>query len=153
MDVCHSGEELSISPSQILHSIRRCAVAKLVEHGIEPKPFRPNLKEFLIHGVKYSFPAVAGTLSRGVPTAHAAAPLKSVIADTGDPPPVWPYPRGNVRGIALEPIHRAVPEAALKDSKLYQMLALLDAIRAGRAREREIAVRELTARIEGRWNE
>jgi hypothetical protein len=31
------------------------------------------------------------------------------------------------------------------------MLALLDAIRDGRAREREIAVRELTKRIDKAW--
>jgi hypothetical protein len=36
----------------------------------------------------------------------------------------------------------------LKDRKLYELLALVDAIREGRAREREIAIRELTARID-----
>jgi hypothetical protein len=44
-----------------------------------------------------------------------------------------------------------VPEAAMKDPKLYEMLALLDSIRDGRVREREIAVRELTQRIDQAW--
>jgi hypothetical protein len=37
--------------------------------------------------------------------------------------------------------------AAKNDSKLYELLALVDAIRAGRAREQAIAVRELTVRL------
>jgi hypothetical protein len=143
--------DIGVVPSQISNSLRRSAKARLLEHGPEPRPYKPHLREFLIHGVKYCFPAVTGSLTRGIPTSYAAPPLNSVISDTGDPPPVWPYPRGEVRGIALMPIHRAVPEAALKDEKLYQLLALVDAIRTGRARERELASRELSARIEGQW--
>jgi hypothetical protein len=37
--------------------------------------------------------------------------------------------------------------AALRDDKLYELLALVDAIRDGRAREREIAARELKKRL------
>jgi len=33
---------------------------------------------------------------------------------------------------------------------LYELLALLDAIRDGRAREREFAIRELSARIDSK---
>ncbi len=144
-------EELQIVPSQIFKAIRRLAAARLVEHGEEPRPYKPNVKEFLVHGVKYSFPAVTGTLTRGIATAHAAPPLNSTIIESGDPPPVWPYARGDLRGIALHPIHRAAPEAALKDPKLHQLLALTDAIRSGRARERDIAARELNSRIDGQW--
>jgi hypothetical protein len=63
-------------------------------------------------------------------------------------PPVWPYAEGPLRGIAFSPLYKNVPQAALRDSKLYELLALVDAIREGRAREREIAIRELTARID-----
>jgi hypothetical protein len=143
--------EIKVVPSQISNSLRRSERARLLEHSNSPKPYKPHLREFLIHGVKYCFPAVTGTLTRGVPTSYAAPPLNSFITNAGDPPPVWPYPQGEVRGIALVPLHRAVPEAALKDEKLYQLLALVDAIRTGRARERELASRELTSRIEGKW--
>jgi hypothetical protein len=36
----------------------------------------------------------------------------------------------------------------LRDPKLHELLALVDAIREGRAREREIAIQELTKRID-----
>jgi hypothetical protein len=63
------------------------------------------------------------------------------------PPPVWPYAEGNTRGYALAPLYRTVPEAALRDPDLYQLLALADAIRDGRARERSLAEKALEKRL------
>lgn len=77
-----------------------------------------------------------------MPTAHSAPPLKNYITATESI--VWPDPEGDVRGEALAPIHKSVPAAARKDEKLYQALALLDAIRSGRARERKLAEDLLT---------
>jgi hypothetical protein len=115
-----------------------------------PWPNRANLKEFLIHGVKYAFPVHRGGIVRGSPTAHAAPPLKQQIAESFDPPPVWPDASGSARGVEFSPLYKNVPAAARRDPKLYELLALVDAIRDGRAREREIAIRELTARIDER---
>jgi hypothetical protein len=50
-------------------------------------------------------------------------------------------------GIALEPLYKTVPEASLRDPSLYELLALVDAIRDGRARERKIAEKELINRL------
>jgi hypothetical protein len=41
-----------------------------------------------------------------------------------------------------------VPVAVKKDSKLYEMLALVDAIRGGRSREKEAARKEIRKRLE-----
>src|SRR5206468_8327780 len=109
---------------------------------------RGNLKEFLIHGVKYAFPVERGGPTRGIPTAEAAPPLDQQLAQDFPLPSVWPYAQGTARGIAFSPLYKNVPQAALRDYKLYELLALVDAIREGRAREREIAIRELTARID-----
>jgi hypothetical protein len=144
-------EELGISVSQIHSAVHRGVAARLIEKNEQLQPSRPHVKEFLVHGVKYCFPAEAGQLTRGIPTAYAAPPLNSILIESGDPPPVWPYSKGEIRGIAFLPLHRAVPQAAMKDQKLYEMLALLDSIRSGRAREREHAVRELTQRIDRAW--
>jgi hypothetical protein len=54
-------------------------------------------------------------------------------------PPVWPWREGGTRGIALEPLYRTAPAAALRDPILYGLLALVDVIRDGRARGRKIA--------------
>ena len=160
------GEELAMSASQVFRSVERAEAAQLVnpvppslslqaqaapdrERPILPSwPNRSNLKEFLIHGVKYVFPVHRGGLVRGVPTAHAAPPLNQQVAESSDPPPVWPDAEGAVRGVEFSPLYKNVPAAARRDPKLYELLALVDAIRDGRAREREIAIRELTARID-----
>jgi hypothetical protein len=140
--------ELALSPSQVFMAVERGRVARLLDAQDQPKPNRANLKEFLIHGVKYAFPAERGGISRGVPTAYAAPPLNQLIVQAGDAPPVWPDPEGAVRGLEFSPLYHNVPRAARRDPKLYELLALVDAIREGRGREREIAIRELTSRID-----
>lgn len=155
------GKELFMSASQVFRSVERAEMARLLVAPIIPAPSNngehspggmlwPNrnyLKEFLIHGVKYAFPAERGGPTRGVPTAEAAPPLVQHFPDF-QLPPVWPSAEGAFRGIAFSPLYKNVPQAASQDPKLYELLALVDAIREGRTREREIAIRELTARID-----
>jgi hypothetical protein len=56
---------------------------------------------------------------------------------------------GNVRGQAIEPLFKTVPEISRNDEKLYELLALLDALRIGRVREQKIAIEEIRNRIIG----
>ena len=60
---------------------------------------------------------------------------------------MWPHPEGEVRGYEFSPLYKSAPAAAMKDKDLYAMLSLLDAIRDGRARERELAIKELKSRL------
>jgi DNA-binding Lrp family transcriptional regulator len=140
--------DLSLSPSEVHAAIKRLRASRLL-HGPNLKD-RPNisaLEEFLIHGLKYAFPAEHGEVTRGIPTSYAAEPLKSEVSISNDLPPVWPWHEGNTRGVGLEPLYKSVPQAALRDSNLYQFLALVDAIRDGRARERKVAERHLVHRL------
>ena len=138
--------ELFMSPSEVHAAVKRAAAAGLIDQSSKQVK-RVALAEFLIHGLKYAFPPVYGTITRGIPTAHAASPLVDMISGTDDLPPVWPYPEGTVRGYELKPLYRTVPQAVGKDQKLYELLALVDAIRAGRARERALAKAELKKRL------
>ena len=70
-----------------------------------------------------------------------------MIQADGELPPVWPDPEGTVRGEELRPLYRSAPAAARRDPALYELLALVDAVRAGRPRERKLAVAELEARL------
>jgi hypothetical protein len=130
--------DLGISTSQLHMAVQRCVAARLIEQGAASKPFRTALKEFLVYGVKYTFPVERKGATRGIPTGYAAPPLDKLIVQSPERPPVWPYAKGTVRGISFLLLHRIVPEAAMRDPKLYEMLALLGAIRDGRVREREI---------------
>ena len=141
--------ELSISQSEVHAGVRRAVAARLMSDATTAsgRPVRDALLEFLVHGVKYAFPPERGALTRGVPTGYAAPPLNKLIVGSSDPPPVWPYAEGSVRGLAFAPLYPSVPAAALKDARLYELLALVDAIRDGRARERTLAAKELESRL------
>lgn len=141
-------ESLSISPSEVSKALKRCVSAGLLHiAGPEKRVNRSALLEFLTHGLKYAFPPAMGSMARGVPTAAAAEPLKSRLLEGADPPAVWPYAAGKVRGVALAPLYKGAPKAALQDPKLYSVLALCDAIRSGRVRERNLAVELLEKEI------
>ena len=137
-----------LAVSAVHASLKRAAASRLVMFQ-ERKPLvlKAALLEFLVHGARYAFPPVQGGLTRGVPTAYAAAPLNALIAPSADPPPVWPHAKGSVRGLGLAPLYPSVPEAALKDTRLYAALALLDALRMGQARERDAAQKLLKAQF------
>jgi predicted nucleotidyltransferase len=143
--------ELSISQSEAHAGVRRAAAAKLMSDATAAggRPVLAALAEFLIHGVRYAYPLERGGLTAGIPTSYAAPPLNKVIVQPNEPPPVWPYAQGTVRGYSLEPLYPSVPAAAARDASLYELLALVDAIRDGRARERDLAARELSARLGG----
>jgi DNA-binding Lrp family transcriptional regulator len=140
--------ELGMSPSEVHGAVKRAQAARLL-HGSElgEQPNISALVEFVVHGLKYAFPAELGQLTRGIPTAHAAEPLKSLVTPGSDPPPVWPYGQGDTRGTGFSPLYPSVPVAALRDPELYELLALCDALRDGRSRDREIAEHELIKRL------
>jgi hypothetical protein len=113
----------------------------------EPSVNRSNAEEFLIHGLKYLFPARQEGLTRGVPTAWAAAPLADELVQVDEPPPVWPDAHGEVRGVALQPLHENAVQVARRDPALGEQLALLDAIRLGDGRVRSLAAKRLRERL------
>lgn len=139
-------QSLGMSASEVHAGVRRAQHARLYSEATK-EPLWPNLLEFVLHGVKYAFPPETGGRTRGVPTAHAAPPLSDVLA-SGDPtPPVWPSEFGSASGFAFAPLYRSVPVAASKDERLYELLCLVDAVRAGRVREQQLAGQLLTERL------
>jgi hypothetical protein len=138
--------DLALSPSQVHASLKRLERSRLID-AQTGRPLLKAVEEFLIHGVKYAFPAERGEPTRGMPTAYAAPPLSDQITGSGDLPPVWPDAEGDVRGITLEPLHRTAVKASRQDPAVRELLALIDALRDGRARERQLAEKELSARL------
>lgn len=141
--------ELGMSPSEVHAAAKRALAAKLaLKEGENIRPNVRALEDFLFHGIQYVFVPERGGLDRGMPTAYASAPMDSWFGDDKEPPPVWPDPEGKVRGESFSPLYKSAPIAAKNDPELYQLLALVDAIRGGRARERDIAKKELKKRLE-----
>ena len=143
------GEALSISASEVHASVKRAVASGLAvapSRG-EWSPVRPNLLEFILHGVRYVWPTTPGPVKRGVPTAFGAEPLASQLRAAPGEAPVWPHPTGNAKGPSLTPLYRSAPQAALTDPALHRLLALVDALRIGRARERSLAAKLMEAEL------
>jgi DNA-binding Lrp family transcriptional regulator len=140
-------KSLHMSPSEVHAGLRRAQAARLYAE-VNRQPIKENLIEFLLHGIKYAFPAETGGRTRGMATSYGAEPLKGYL-DVGDEPliPVWPMTDGALSGLSFSPLYQSVPFAASTDSALYELLCLVDAIRSGRVREQRIASELLSNRI------
>ena len=144
----HLASELQMSASEVHACVKRAAACHLL-HGPDLKN-RPNVtavEEFVVHGLQYVFPAERGELTRGLPTSYAAKPLQGIIAPGAEPIPVWPSADGTARGIAFAPLYKTAPIAASRDPRFYELLALADALRGGRPRERKLAEQALSERL------
>jgi hypothetical protein len=174
------GAQLGISASEVHGAMNRAASAALLDLD-RRRPRLAQLLEFLEHGIRYVFISRRGEITRGIPTAHSAPPLDTLLMQGpgplarmfanrdgqgsglneeggpstypslqkmfAEPPLVWPHPEGEVRGESIEPLYPSAVDAARRDSRLYECLALVDALRVGRAREKKLAIDQLTKRL------
>jgi hypothetical protein len=137
-------DSLGISQSEVSKSIARSKYTGLLDPTGKIVR-RLTMIDFLQFGIAYVFPQQPGALVRGIPTAHSAAPLNAIIQATEAY--VWPSGKGTLRGQSITPLYPSVVNAVQNDQKLYELLALVDAVRVGRAREKELAINELKSRI------
>ncbi|SHN00304.1 hypothetical protein SAMN02787076_02850 [Rhizobacter sp. OV335] len=86
-------------------------------------------------------------MSRGMPTAIAGPSLRQHFDLSNAVLPVWPDAQGDTYGPSLTPLHHTAPTASRLDEKLFDVLTLLDALRIGAARERELASTMLLERL------
>lgn len=138
-------QTLGISASKAFDSVKR-----LIAVGIAfPDGRRINrlaLIEFLEHGLQYVFPASPGVLRQGIPTGRSG-PVIADALDAGDEPLVWPCAGGPVRGRAIEPLVPKASELPRRSPGTYAALSLVDSLRTGRARERQLALHALRQRF------
>lgn len=149
--------ELCLSPSQVNSALKRLVSAGLItpyHPPGKPQPIIQACEEFFIHALKYVFPAKLGEIARGIPTSYAAPSFKGEISLGADAIPVWPYGDGTERGVALKPLYSSVPESISKhpDPLFYDLLTLIDAIRSGRAREKQIAIQKVSEILKSKVN-
>lgn len=135
-----------ISKSELSSVLNRCIGVGLVarDHKTgQPRVNRKALLGFLLHGIRYVFPVKPAGLVRGIPTAFAAPVMEGKVMTAGEEINVWPDPTGKAKGQAIAPLFKSVAKAVKEDAKLYEFLALVDAIRIGNAREARLAAQLL----------
>ena len=136
-----------MSASEVHKGIKRANCAGLID--LDDKTVnREALFAFLSSGVQYAFYPERGRITRGMPTGLAARPSNYASSNLENTA-VWPDKYGNTKGYALKPLYKSVPNAAKEDPKLYNLLALTDAIRDGEPRERDFAIGVLKRELVG----
>ncbi len=140
-------ESLLMSPSESNAAVKRAIQCGLMRPALgaesNPQPIAAAILEFLIHGIRYAFPAQVGGLTRGVVTGFATPGLENVIAEDGSPVAVWPWAQGTYRGYSLAPLFRRAPEAVQGAPRFHLYLALVDVLRQSSPRGREAAASRL----------
>ena len=137
---------LGISPAEIGNSLQRSMLAGLIDSS-KKRVMRNALLDFIHFGLPFVFPAIKGPAARGIPTGYAA-PIMSDYFMTNEQI-VWAHLKGTARGETISPLYPNAVEAALNDRQLYDLLALLDVMRLGKVREREIAMKLLKQIFDG----
>lgn len=138
--------EIGVSPSVVNRALKKGEELKLY-YPSRKRVSAPPLTEALIYGARYFLAPKRGGEARGIPTAWAAPPLSGEVSSAEALPYVWPDPTGVVRGLSVEPLHPSAPKAAHSDPDFYELLALVDTLRLGGARERALAAKELHRRM------
>lgn len=135
-------KDLGVGKTEVNNAIKRCiavGMATLDRHTNRPKANSKVLREFIVYGLKYVFPAAPAEIVRGIPTSFAAPVLEGRLMTAGELIYVWPDARGKSKGQSVTPLFNSVPYAVKRDPLLYEYLALVDAIRLGSPREADLA--------------
>lgn len=152
--------ELSNSIGMSLSEVN-AAIGRAIKSGLmikgdsrnEPPQAVPGaIREFIVHGVRYSFPAEKGPMAKGIPTGVIGAHIEREFMEVrAEDISVWPSPHGNVRGNGIKPLYKSIPELVQKpeNMELHVLLALIDLVRQGSARERKIAIDKISKLVPG----
>ena len=140
------GGSLGISHGEIGNSIKRLLESKLIvpaAHeafyiGLPYQLVIPNMKDWLLCGIKFYLPAATQSFGQGIPTSWSNPDVQSMMVPR-DPPHVWLSPGGKVAGEGVVPFYAKQPLAATNDRNLHYILSLIDAVRLGKPRELKIA--------------
>jgi hypothetical protein len=130
------------------------AVSRLIQLGLAVKDdggrihIEAEQAIELLRVIRYVFPSVQTEKARGVPTGLAAltavpSSLDNIVTM------VWPSRLGSAVGVGVQPLIPNAPDIAFRDPKLYRLMAIVDALRLGDARDREAATVALQKALVG----
>jgi Reverse transcriptase (RNA-dependent DNA polymerase) len=121
-------KRVRLSGSETHAAVHRLRDARLV--GADRTVHRTFFLDFLFHGLRYTFPVRPGGPALGLPTGAGRFEDPALPKPEGDLW-VWPSSRGTHRGLAVDPLHP--PD--IESDDLLRLLAAVDLLRMGRARE------------------
>ena len=102
------------------------------------RPDGSAMRRLLQYAIRNVYPPALGPMTRGVSTAYVRrTPWEQAPDRRGW---VWPDEDGDAYGPSVAPLHPCVPRAARAWPEFHDLMALIDTLRVGRARERKQAL-------------
>jgi hypothetical protein len=124
--------EVGLSSGEAHNAVDRLRAAQVV--GLSGEVARRSLRELLVSAVPLVYYGVRGSVVAGIPTAASAPVLEGAGFTRPQFPTVWrsgEADRGSlVSGESLAPVHESAPTASSGDPLVYELLALVDVLRA-----------------------
>jgi hypothetical protein len=126
-------KDLGLPKATLSESLRRADEARLLRGKFVLRGALAALLPVLPNLVPVARP-MAGR-AQGIPTGASAPVFGGHF--TAEEPEVWPLAGAGAIGVAIRPLHPAIPArlTETRDARAYALLAFLDAVRSGRARE------------------
>ncbi len=137
-------ESTGLSVGECHNAVRRLRYSRLILPD-ERRPSIELLHGFLVEGAPFAFPAMFGAATIGVPTAHSSPAFHGLVESPEKF--VWPDADGTGRGQSIVPLFPAAPKLATRNAALYELLTIVDAVRAGSTRTRKLAADLLATRL------
>lgn len=129
-------DALVTSTSAVHRSVARLGLAGICRPSSRTVN-RDAFHEFLLHGVRFAFPPMIGPERTGVPTSVAHPQVQALLPDATEAQAlVWPSDLGKHQAASIAPLFSGVPAVAMRDPRLHELLAVVDVLRTGGARER-----------------
>jgi len=139
-------ESTGISAGECHNAVHRLRLSQLLLAD-ERRPSTDALHRFLVHGMPFAFPPILGPAAMGVPTAHSSPAFREIVESPDHF--IWAHADGSVRGQSLVPLFPGAPALPVRNRPLYELLAIVDGLRVGTTRVRNIAAEVLASRLAG----
>jgi hypothetical protein len=111
----------------------------------ERRPPIELLHRFLIEGAPFAFPVMIGQMATGIPTAVSSPAFRGIVESSNGF--VWPHADGIARGQSVAPLFPGAPNLVGRNTPLYELLTIVDALRTGSTRIRKLAADLLGDRL------
>jgi hypothetical protein len=123
-------DSLNIANSEITNVFDRLKYTGLIMPGAN-RVQRLTFYEYVVYGLKATFPPFVGAETRGLVTASSAIPESNISGSDY----VWPYANGKTKGTSIVPLYAEIVHACENDNQLYLALSACEMLRVGRVRE------------------
>jgi hypothetical protein len=126
------------SIGEVHNAERRLRAARLLRPDSRTVEREPLLR-FIHWGVPHAYPPALGAMAIGVATAQ----LHPIDGEPAEAEFVWPDAGGRTRGQSFAPPYPRAPQLVTANPRLRSLLALVDLIRIGGARDQAAAIAEI----------